>query len=185
MAPVPKCHIKYRGKCIRQRQYLTSIMQNVTQTIWIRELSLSSEVSKPKCINDNSTCSLVRRCQDEGKCRMLSVTGDEECVDCDLEMAGVCVRKHCDNVDCCKMSRQEAWTWQRSVQGRSIVLRPAQIYLDHGSLDDWTICPENKIIIIVIVIFCGIVMSIIGVRMWTTRVHERRYREYNAAKEKF
>ena len=181
VAPVPKCHIKYGGKCVQQRKYLTSMMQNVTDNIWIRELTLSSEVSKTRCINNNATCSLVKQCKDEGKCRMLSVDREETCVDCDVKMAGVCVRKNCDNVDCCKMTREEAWSWQRRVQGRSIVLRPDQIHVDQP----WTISKGNIINIVAIVIFCGNVLWVIGVRMWTRKVHERRYREYNAAKEKY
>ena len=63
-------------------------------------------------------------------CPVVSASGQVRGARCGKQLSGVCVAKHCAGRGrgrgrgCCKMTREEAWQWERRVQGRSIVLRP-------------------------------------------------------------
>ena len=54
--------------------------------------------------------------QTDSLCPVLDVTGGTGEAECDTLLPVVCVTKHCHQVDCCKMTRHEAWHWERHVQ---------------------------------------------------------------------
>ena len=100
---------------------------------------------------------------------------------CESVLPSICVLKHCHRRtrDCCPLTREEAWQWERRVQGRSIVLRPG---VPHVRVANETRLDISWVI--VWVIFGGTIISLIGVRYYNQYTQERRYEEYNSNREK-
>ena len=145
-------------------------------------------------------------------CPVVSASGQVRGARCGKQLSGVCVAKHCAGRGrgrgrgCCKMTREEAWQWERRVQGRSIVLRPhtphvkvcfKNIFLRVSKYFCAQVAPAvspagpagpvrgTLVWVVACVVWGAAVLCLIGVRLLARHNTERRYQAYNASREKY
>ena len=122
---------------------------------------------------------------------------------CSLPLPAVCSITNCPGFpwqrdNCCRLTRLEAWTWQRNIQvslskklwnimisqGRSIVLRPSRSDLSSEVVKSAEQKASERVWEAVCVIFGVTVLALIGFRRYTRYLHQRRYEDHVSAKEK-
>ena len=115
-------------------------------------------------------------------CPAVSPTGQLSKESCNDRKPGICRKRSCPYGEdsCCKLTREEAWVWERRKMGRSVILRP-------GHFEQAPVEGEGlpAYFYVVWALFACTVVFLICLRMLTRYRDERRYLAYNSSREKY
>ena len=121
------------------------------------------------------------------ECPVLSPSGQLSKDSCNERKPGICRKLSCPywKDSCCKMTRDEAWVWERRIMGRSVILRPGHTCQKKGQGSRQYFTCSSPYHCVVWAVFVCTVVGLICLRWFTRYRDERRYQAYNSSREKY